>query len=249
MSCVPGPMDSTVNMPGHIRPRPWFRRHPIAGFLGALVLTIMSAPFSEEFSGGTRVEAVLLTVLFLSSFPALRARRGTLIWGAVLITPALIAKWLNHGWSDTVPPEFFLAPGLLFLLFLVGHLLRFILRAKVVDSEVLCAGVAGYLTLGLLWSFAYILVARLVPGSFVFSAGPDTSHAMKGFTALYFSFITLCTVGYGEIVPVAGAARMLAILEAMCGTFYMALLIARLVAMYSVNPPATQPPNASSQGP
>ena len=61
----------------------------------------------------------------------------------------------------------------------------------------------------------------------------SSSHRMKGFTAHYFSFITLCTVGYGDIAPVSSAARMLAAMEAMTGTIYMAVLIARLVSMHS----------------
>ena len=60
---------------------------------------------------------------------------------------------------------------------------------------------------------------------------------MNGFTGLYFSFITLSTVGYGDIIPVSEVARMLAIVEAMFGMFYMTLLIARLVSLYSSKSP------------
>ena len=60
---------------------------------------------------------------------------------------------------------------------------------------------------------------------------------MKGFNALYFSFTTLSTVGFGDIVPVSGAARMLAIVEAVFGMFYVTLLIARLVSLYSSKSP------------
>jgi hypothetical protein len=134
----------------------------------------------------------------------------------------------------------FLVPGLLFLGFVSLTLFRFVFRSPRVNSEVLCAGIAGYLMLGLLWAFAYILVARLVPESFVFSASPAAGQSMKGFTAIYFSFITLCTVGYGDIVPLQGTARMLVVMEAMTGTFYMTVLIARLVSMYSSSPPETE---------
>jgi Ion channel len=58
---------------------------------------------------------------------------------------------------------------------------------------------------------------------------------MQGFQALYFSFITLSTIGYGDIVPVSKLARMLAIVEAVTGMFYVTLLIARLVSLYSSN--------------
>ena len=171
-----------------------------------------------------------------SSYPGLLAlseRRKTLAWGILLVTPALVGKWLNHWRPDLVPAWVFLVPALLFAGFVVQHLLLFIFRAPRVDSEVLCAGVAGYLMLGLLWALADILTAQLVPDSFAFSAGPAASHVMKGFVAIYYSFITLTTVGYGDIMPVSGAARMLAMMEATTGVFYMAVLISRLVAVYS----------------
>lgn len=87
--------------------------------------------------------------------------------------------------------------------------------------------------LGLFWMFAYMLMAQLVPGAFAFSAGPASAQIMDGSTALYFSFVTLCTVGYGDIIPVSPVTRMLAFLEAITGLFYMAVIISRLVAIYS----------------
>ena len=69
---------------------------------------------------------------------------------------------------------------------------------------------------------------------------------MRGETALYFSFITLNTVGYGDITPVSGFARILAVLESTCGLFYMALLVARLVSLYNAQPVAV---HAASQPP
>jgi hypothetical protein len=63
-----------------------------------------------------------------------------------------------------------------------------------------------------------------------------SSTARPGrFSALYFSIITLTTTGYGDITPVASVARMLAMMEAITGTFYVAVLISRLVALYSVS--------------
>jgi len=193
--------------------RSWFRRYPVAVFLGALVLSFVSSPFEEAFRDGDLVEALRLTLVVLFGLLALSNRRRTLLWGIVLVTPALLGKWLNHWRPELVPAWIFLAPGLLFCGFVVLHLLRFILRAPRIDSEVLCAGVAGYLMVGLLWALAYILIARLSPSSFVFSVGPAASQSMKGFTAIYYSFITLTTVGYGDIVPHSGGARTLAALE------------------------------------
>jgi hypothetical protein len=102
-----------------------------------------------------------------------------------------------------------------------------------VNVEVLCASISAYLMLGLMWTVAYWLVDQVTPGgafSFNTSGG---AQSMNGFTGFYFSFITLSTVGYGDITPVSRAARWLASMEAMTGLLYVAVLIARLVSLYS----------------
>ena len=83
--------------------------------------------------------------------------------------------------------------------FVIANLLRFIFRAASVNAEVLCASISAYLMLGLMWAMAYWLVDRLTPGgafSFNTNAG---ARSIDGFTGFYLSFITLSTVGYGDI--------------------------------------------------
>jgi hypothetical protein len=147
-----------------------------------------------------------------------------------------LGKWLHHFRPGWILPEIYLVGTIVFLLFIISQFMRFILRAQRVDSEVLYAAISTYLMLGLIWSFAYSLVAYRVPGSFAFNAGPDSSHLMSGFTSFYFSYITLSTVGYGDITPVSDVARMLAAAEAMTGTLFVAVLISRLVSLYSAQP-------------
>jgi hypothetical protein len=207
----------------------------MAYLLASLVLVVVSGPFEERWRESDLLEALRLTLVMIAALLAVGGRRRTLALALVLVVPALVAKWVHHFQPHLVSPPVFLVPGLLMILFVLAHLLRFILVARRVDAEVLCAGVAGYLVLAWLWTLAYILVARLDPGAFVLTAGPVPSHEMKAFSAPYFSFITLCTVGYGDIVPVSDIARMLAMMEAMAGTFYLAILISRLVALYSSN--------------
>ena len=99
--------------------------------------------------------------------------------------------------------------------------------------EVLCASISAYLMLGLMWTMAYWLVDQLTPGgAFSFNTNAGT-RSMNGFNGFYFSFITLSTVGYGDITPVSRIARWLAAMEAMTGLLYVAVLIARLVSLYS----------------
>ena len=225
---------------GH-KSRPWYRRYPAAVFLGALGLAMISSPFTEAQEGDQLAESVRLTLVLLTGLLAVGGRHRTLLLGIMLVLPALIGKWVDHWRPDLVPDWTFLLPGVLFVLFVIFQLLRFILRAPHVNSEVLCAGISGYLLLGLLWSLAYTLVAQLDPAAFAFTAGPAGAHSMKGFTALYFSFVTLSTVGFGDILAVSNPARMLAMTEAVIGIFYSTILIARLVSLYSAQPPETGP--------
>ena len=118
------------------------------------------------------------------------------------------------------------------------------MRAPRVNAEVLCAGLAGYLLLCIMWMVAYMLVNKAVPNSFQISAGPANHRDMDPFTAFYFSFATITTVGYGEIVPTGNVARMLSVMEAVVGLFYVTVVISRLVALYSTNPPHVPPPDS-----
>jgi hypothetical protein len=217
---------------GRVRSHAGLFRNSVAYCLAALVLIFVAAPFIEHFHGGERIEAGLLTLVFLSAALAVGERRRTLAWAAVLVTPALAGKWLNRWRPDLVPSEVFLCTGLVFIAFVVAHLLRFILRAPKVNSEIMCAGVTIYLMLGWFWAFAYMLVARGIPDSFVFTVGPASTRSLEGFRSIYFSYSTLTTVGFGDIIPVSSGARMLAMTESIAGLFYVTLLIARLVALY-----------------
>jgi hypothetical protein len=210
-------------------------RFSVVYFLCALVLNMLLSPFVDQFPGGFLLATVLMTLVFLSALLAIGGRVRTMV-GIMLVAPALLGEWLSY-WQPDLLSVVIRGSGVLFIGYVVLEFLRFIVRAPRVDFGVLCAAIATYLMLGLFWSFAYILVDRLVPDSFVFTVGPVSSHSMNNFNALYFSFTTLSTVGYGDIIPVSGVARMLAMAEAVFGMFYVTLLIARLVSLYSVNAP------------
>jgi Ion channel len=213
-------------------------------FLSALLLLIVTGPLIDDLDYGILVESVLISLVLFSALLAIGGRRSTLILGSVLLIPALAGKWVNYFRPDLAPPEIFLAAGILFTGYVVVHLFGFILRASRINIEVLCTAVANYLMLGLLWAFGYALVGGVNPDAFVVTYGTTAGRLMKGVNALYFSFATLCTIGYGDIVPVSNVARMLAILEAVAGMFYMTMLIARLVALYSSE---TQPDDAGQE--
>jgi hypothetical protein len=90
-----------------------------------------------------------------------------------------------------------------------------------------------YLLLGMVWAQAYVLVAQITPDAFQFPVAEHSERHIGGFKAFYFSFSTLTTAGFGDITPVSKVARTLAIMEAVTGNLYLAILISRLVGRYS----------------
>jgi len=209
-----------------------FRRFSTVELLIALALLFFVFPFVEELRGGDIIVSLLLSLVLLSAVLAVADRKGIFYVALLLAIPAIVGRWINHFQPDLVPPPVFLTAGLVLIAFVVANLLRFVLRAPSVNAEVLCASISAYLMLGLLWTLAYWLVDQLTPGAFAFNTAMGT-HSIRGFNAFYFSFITLCTVGYGDITPVSKVARMLAAMEGITGLLYVAVLIARLVSIYS----------------
>src|SRR3989440_5253276 len=210
-----------------------FRRFSAVQLLIALVAFFICAPFVEEIKGGDLIVSALFSLVLVAGVLAVADRKRVLVIALVLAIPAIAGRWINHFRPDLIPPAVFLVAGLILIAFVVGHLLRYILRAPSVNTEVLCASISAYLMLGLMWTMAYWLVDQLTPGgAFSFNTNSGT-RSMNGFNGFYFSFITLSTVGYGDITPVSKIARWLAAMEAMTGLLYVAVLIARLVALYS----------------
>ena len=211
-----------------------FRRFSTVQLLIALGLFFSCAPFVEEIKGGEVIVSILFSLVLLAGVVAVADRKRILVIAIVLAIPGIAGRWINLLRPDLVPPRVFLVAGLVLVAFVIANLLRFIFRAPSVTVEVLCASISAYLMLGLMWAMAYWLVDRLTPGgafSFNTNAG---ARSMDGFTGFYFSFITLSTVGYGDITPVSRIARWLAATEAMTGLLYVAILISRLVAMYRI---------------
>jgi voltage-gated potassium channel Kch len=107
--------------------------------------------------------------------------------------------------------------------------IRYVVQPGAVDSERIFAALDVYLLVGLIFGVIYRTLDRVHPGSFHGAASSPFDLPQ----AIYFSFVTLATLGYGDIVPGTEAARGLAIFEAVGGQMYLVVFIARLVGMYS----------------
>lgn len=217
------------------------RRHPIAIFLGVVLLFLFVSPFIDAFPGGRHLEGVLATAVLAAAVPAVGGRRRSLLATAALAAPVFFGYWFEIHHKEGPVYLIFIAAFLIFLCFIVGRLLYFIRCVPRVTSEVLSAGISVYLLMGFFWAAAYALVARIHPGAFA-NVSVDAGR-LQGFEAIYFSFITLTTVGFGDISPVAPVARMLAMMEAMTGTLYLAVLVSRLVSLHAASATPAETPS------
>lgn len=221
------------------------RRYPITIFLGVVLLFLFVSPFIDAFPGGRHLEGVLATAVLAAAVPAVGGRRRSLLATAALAAPIFFGYWFQIHRKEGSVYLIFIAAFLIFLCFIIGRLLYFIRHVPQVNSEVLSAGISVYLLLGFFWAAAYSLVARVLPGAF---ANVSTAAGrLQGFEAIYFSFITLTTVGFGDISPVAPVARMLAMMEAMTGTLYLAVLVSRLVSLHASSVTPLPPPSNDTQ--
>jgi hypothetical protein len=205
-------------------------RFSAAQFLAALILLLVSYPFIIELKHGEIIESALMMIILISAVLAVGGRSAVLT--VLLVVPALAGPWLDRFWSGAVPVWVTACARMVFVGFVVLQLLRFILRSTHVNSEVMCAGISGYLMLGLWWTTAYLMVSDLSPSSFS-GVHLAANEPLGRFDALYLSFVSLTCLGCNDITPQSKIARMLLMVESTTGVLYVAVLIARLVALYT----------------
>jgi hypothetical protein len=112
-------------------------------------------------------------------------------------------------------------------------MLRFMLRRGNIDSERIFAALNVYLMIGLICGVVFSIFEEQWPGSFAIHS--SFVHGSKNVLlehGIYFSYVTLGTLGYGDIIPISGPARALAVVEAIGGQMYLAVVVARLVGLY-----------------
>jgi Ion channel len=209
-------------------------RFSVAQLLVALFLLLAAYPFITELHYGYAIENGLITVVMIFAVLAVSGRT----WGLaiLLVIPTLSGQWIDQSQPGFIPLWVMPCARMVFVGFVVVQLLRFVARARQVNSEVLCAGISAYVLMGIFWASAYLMDSRLNPASFSNIHSPGVNQALSRFDALYLSFVSLTCLGCGDISPLSKPARMQMVMESLVGVLYLAVLIARLVALYSRQP-------------
>ncbi|MBX9567654.1 MAG: potassium channel family protein [Candidatus Obscuribacterales bacterium] len=206
------------------------------------LLFIMIAPLLGQDIVGRAFTAVVSSLAFVQTCVSIIPRKRVLFIGGTLafLLSALSSLVLI---VDTEPFNHFgfqagaRIVAILFYAFAATIIFRDVIRAGDVDVNKLCGAVCLYLLIGILWGQFYQLAEVLDPGSFhldltkMESHGPIT-HFEKANLLNYFSYVTLSTLGYGDISPISRLTRTLAWSEALLGQIYMAILVSRLVGLH-----------------
>ncbi len=213
------------------------RTYPFRLLFVALIVTLGASTFLERGTFAAVVLRLLITITLLSALNAVSGRRLTLVLGLSLFVPAVVAPWVGQLLNSDDLLGIGAIFGVLFLGLTAMEILGHVLRARRVTTEILYGGVATYLLLGVIGAFIYQAINVWQPGALSF---PDNigqvavGDATRFSTFTYYSFVTLTTLGYGDITPITRLARSAAILEAVMGQLYLAVLIARLVGLHIV---------------
>ena len=190
-----------------------------------LIFVVPASGFSEH--GGRLVIDALFSLLMLAGVSAISRQRTATIVVSVIAVAGLAIRWLGQ-FAPSQSMEIAVAlSGVVSVATLAYVVLSQVLRAGSVNKHRIMGAIAVYLLFGLAWGEAYLAVERWNPGSFSAAA----TVALIPQSWMYYSFVTLTTVGYGDITPVSSLARSLAVLEALTGQLYPAILLARLVAL------------------
>ena len=210
-------------------------RHKYEILLGAQLLLSFISPLFSATPYARSVVDLAITIVFLSAIIVIANTRKHLIIGLVLMIPSLIVIWgikLYHVESlETIS----LVGSALFFCYIAVLILIEIFRAEMVTVNIIAAGISVYLFFGNICGLLYAIIGHVDPGAFNIPAATASylgSDAANIGSAMYFSFVTLTTLGYGDITPVNTFARSLAFLEAALGKIYLTVLIASLVGVH-----------------
>ncbi len=205
---------------------------PMGRFLFLLISLIswfVLSPFLVGLIGLSTLLDLFVTLILISGVLAVIQRKGVFIFSLSFAIVTALTRWSLHLLNISSLEMVNHILSILFMGFIVGIILSYLFKEKEITSDVIMGAICGYFMIGLLWNNVYALLEVLEPNSFQFSQSHDTGG---GVDFIYYSFVTLTTLGFGDITPISNPAQSLSLLEAVMGQLYLAILVARLVGIH-----------------
>ena len=206
--------------------------HGFAWMLLAIILFLVGLPVAEELHvvDTTIVRASLYTCLLVIGVWSLRGAGKMFAVGMAFAAVGILLNFIHIANDGGTLFAWSFASLLGFLVTAIWHTLKIISRADESNIDRLIGAVCLYLLLGLAWAIVYSLFHWVEPESF---AGlPEDASIQFDSAFVFFSFVTMTALGYGDIVPLTPTLRTFAYLQAIVGQFYLAIMVASLVSAY-----------------
>ena len=214
------------------RDRVVWHRYGFKNLLVWLLVYLVVGPFLERMQYASEIASVFLTVALISAVYAVNRQSHLVTLSVSLMALTLCLLWLERLGAFAVPRAALGGLLAVYLGTLAYSFLRHLLAVPRVNGNVICAALCLYLVLGLLWGAFYQILDALIPGAFAGGLLEGASGPQERVHALnYFSFVTLSTLGYGDILPQTPDAAALCQTEAIVGQFFTVALVARLVGL------------------
>jgi hypothetical protein len=229
----------------------WWQGRGFTALLVILLIFFFLAPFL-----GTTFNSLFLAIFYiplLISGVAVVTQSRLLRTSAIVVAViVIIFNILHQNFPNKMTTGAWYLSILMFCFLLISVLLHQVFRDGPVTKHRISGAVAVFLLIGITWTYIYLLISLLASGAFSFppTTTPHPNDPTLQSTLVYYSFVTLTTVGYGDTVPIHPVARMFAILEALIGMLYPATLLARLVSleiMYRKTPSDQHPSDDSDK--
>jgi hypothetical protein len=192
--------------------------------------TIVLVPILQRFAALRIFLDIFITAIYISMVYTVSHKKRHLYIGAILAMAMLISLWLQYFYQSNLVFAIGRVCGILLFIMVITNLLAFIFKSEDVTIEVIYAAMLVYLLMALMWSFVYGLLELINPASFNVTLSPDQGYQMR---FLYYSFVTITTLGYGDITPTTDLASSFSILEAVVGQLYLVVVVAWLVGMHA----------------
>ncbi|MFV2071304.1 MAG: potassium channel family protein [Thermoanaerobaculales bacterium] len=238
----------------------FFGKHMYRDLLITMAVIITGRAIVPNRLVGAKLDDLVLTaILVVALLEITRSRRHVWI-GVILGLPAIASRLVNAFTPDSVAVgNVVLGITSLFFGFLIWQILHDLLKGNRSTGEQIFGAICAYLFIGALFALVFAHAEFVDPGAFSVSENLIAVHGDRPLSLFtYFSFVTLTTLGYGDITPISEAARTLAWFEALVGQLYLAVMIAGLVAVHisggrqgrqGSTPPAPDPEDPGDQEP
>jgi len=212
--------------------------HRFAVLFVLLFCVLLIPPYFEGSLLMERVWHVLFTFVLLWALYTVAGSRKVLLLAALMLIPTISSTWLAGPEQARYLAYIDNATNILYFGLICFFLASYIFTTKRVTQEVIFAAMCFYILLAVLWAAIYTNLELFYGNAFLFqgelaaAAGIEADDLFQHM--IYYSFVTLSTLGYGDVIPDHLAAQNWAAMEAMIGQFYIAIVMARLVSIYTV---------------